>query len=158
VTIRIIVLTTLAIATGLRADVVNVAPERGHAVSNIRWTDQTGRTRELSEFAGYPVILLPIYTRCRGACVQSISRLKEAMVKSSADPAQFRVLLFSFDATDTPAILAAYREREQIPLSWSVGSSTQADICWDRSACRWAKPAGNSPILISSFFSMAGCA
>ncbi|HEX4640118.1 MAG TPA: SCO family protein [Chthoniobacterales bacterium] len=112
----------------LRAAVVDVEPQRGRAVARIDWTDETNRTHHLSEFAGYPLIILPIYTRCRGACVQNVDRLKKALASSTADPRQFRVLLFSFDATDSPAILAKYREREAIPLSWSVGGATQSNI------------------------------
>ena len=108
--------------------VVEVEPQRGRAVTAIDWIDETGATRNLSQFAGYPVILLPIYTRCRSACVQNVDRLKNALAASSADPRQFRVLLFSFDSTDHPATLAKYRDRESIPLSWSIGSASQPNI------------------------------
>ena len=90
--------------------------------------DETGRTRELSQFAGFPLVLLPIYTRCRGACVQNVDQLKEVLADSSTDPSQFRILLFSFDSTDSPATLARYREREKIPLGWSIGTAPQPDI------------------------------
>ena len=108
--------------------IVDVEPQRGRPIAQIDWTDETNRTHDLSEFAGYPLIILPIYTRCRGACVQNVAQLKKALASSSADPRQFRVLLFSFDATDSPAVLAKYREREAIPLSWSVGSASQTNI------------------------------
>jgi cytochrome oxidase Cu insertion factor (SCO1/SenC/PrrC family) len=71
---------------------------------------------------------LPIYTRCRTACIANVDQLKKALADSSADPRQFRVLLFSFDGTDTPAKLAKYRKGENIPLGWSVGTASQADI------------------------------
>jgi hypothetical protein len=54
--------------------------------------------------------------------------LKKALADSSADPRQFRVFLFSFDSAETPSTLARYRTRENIPLSWSVGTASQADI------------------------------
>jgi protein SCO1/2 len=60
--------------------------------------------------------------------VQNVDRLKEALANSSSDPRQFRVLLFSFDAGDTPATLAKYRRRENIPLGWSIGVASQAHI------------------------------
>jgi len=82
----------------------------------------------LSEFSGFPVVLLPIYTRCPGACIANVDQLKTALAGSSADPRQFRVLLFSFDASDTPEKLTAYRSREKIPLGWFVGTSSQQDI------------------------------
>jgi cytochrome oxidase Cu insertion factor (SCO1/SenC/PrrC family) len=115
-------------ANVLAGTVKDVSPQRGHSVAPIKWTDDTGRARELSEFAGFPVILLPIYTRCPAACIANVDQLKIALTGSSADPRQFRVLLFSFDASDTPEKLTAYRAREKIPLGWFVGAGTQQNI------------------------------
>jgi len=76
----------------------------------------------------FPLILLPIYTRCPTACIANVDQLKTALSGSSADPRQFRVLLFSFDASDAPEKLSAYRVRERIPLGWFVGAGTQQNI------------------------------
>ena len=108
--------------------VENVAPQRGHMAAPITWTDETGRVRQLSDFAGYPVVLLPIYTRCRSACIQNVAQLKKTLADSEADPKEYRVLLFSFDNTDTSSVLAKYRERESVPLSWLMGTADQASI------------------------------
>jgi protein SCO1 len=116
-----------SIATSQSA-IVDLAPQRGAKIASIQWTDENGRVRKLEEFSGYPLILLPIYTRCPGPCLQNVDRLKTALTNSTGDPRQFRVLLFSFDATDTPAALAKYRERENIPLAWSIGAGSQANI------------------------------
>jgi protein SCO1/2 len=110
------------------AIVQDVSPQHGRPVVQINWTDDAGRVRRLSEFAGFPVVLLPIYTRCRTACIANVDQLKKALADSSADPRQFRVLLFSFDSAETPATLAKYRSRENIPLGWSVGTASHADI------------------------------
>ena len=106
----------------------DVAPQAGKAVPPVRWTDESGSVHRLAEFAGYPAILLPIYTRCRTACVNNVGQLKEALSEASADPTQFRVLLFSFDPTDSPQVLSAYRLREKIPLAWSLGTGSRQDI------------------------------
>jgi cytochrome oxidase Cu insertion factor (SCO1/SenC/PrrC family) len=124
----LVLLALVALAANLRGNVVDLAPQRGRAVPAIQWIDENGRTRELSQFAGFPLVLLPIYTRCRGACVQNVDQLKSGLAGSSADPRQFRVLLFSFDATDRPATLARYRDRENIPLGWSIGTASQPNI------------------------------
>lgn len=117
---KLIVLLFLGIAT--------VAPERGRPAAQINFIDESGRVRNLKEFAGYPVILLPMYTRCPSACLLTVAQLKKALGNSNADPTQFRVLLFSFDPKETAATLTAYREREAIPLSWIVGASDQPNI------------------------------
>jgi protein SCO1/2 len=112
----------------LAAIVQDVSPQRGRLVAQIKWTDDAGRVRRLSEFAGFPVVLLPIYTRCRTACIANVDQLKKALADSSADPRQFRVLLFSFDSAETSSTFARYRARENIPLGWSVGTASQTDI------------------------------
>jgi cytochrome oxidase Cu insertion factor (SCO1/SenC/PrrC family) len=110
------------------AFVEDVSPERGRLATQINWIDDTGHIRRLSEFAGFPVVLLPIYTRCQTACIRNVEQLKNALADSSADPRQFRVLLFSFDSTDTPSVLAIYRKRESIPLGWSIAAASQENI------------------------------
>jgi protein SCO1/2 len=126
--VPILVLAFLLSADVLGGVVKSVEPQRGREVKSIRWTDDAGHLRQLSEFAGFPVILLPVYTRCRSACVANVDQLKKALADSSADPRQFRVLLFSFDSAETPTTLARYRTRENIPLAWSVGTASQANI------------------------------
>lgn len=123
------ILVPLTLATPLCGGIVeNVAPQAGKAAAPVRWTDETGGLHRLTEFAGYPVILLPVYTRCRTACITNLGQLKAALAEAATDPTQFRVLLFSFDPTDAPAVLARYRSRENIPLSWSIGTASKADI------------------------------
>jgi protein SCO1/2 len=119
----------VCISTNSFAGIVDdVSPQRGRPVAQINWIDDAGRIRRLSEFGGFPVILLPIYTRCRTACIANVDQLKKALADSSADPRRFRVLLFSFDSAETSSTLARYRTRENIPLSWSVGTASQTDI------------------------------
>ena len=122
-----VIFVTFVSATSFAGIVEDVTPQRGRPVAQINWTDDAGRIRRLSEFAGFPVVLLPIYTRCRTACIANVDQLKNALADSSADPRQFRVLLFSFDSTETPSTLAKYRTRENIPLAWSVGTASQTD-------------------------------
>ena len=118
----------VAFSADLFAGVIkDVSPQAGNLVPVVSWTDENGTVHSLSEFAGYPIILLPIYTRCRTACVTNVGHLKEALSEASADPTQFRVLLFSFDPTDTPAVLADYRSHQKIPLAWSLGTGSRKD-------------------------------
>jgi cytochrome oxidase Cu insertion factor (SCO1/SenC/PrrC family) len=123
-----VIFVTFFSTNSFAAIVQDVSPQRGSPVAQINWTDDAGRIRRLSEFGGFPVVLLPIYTRCRTVCIANVDQLKKALADSSADPRQFRVLLFSFDSAETPSTLARYRTREDIPLAWSVGTASQADI------------------------------
>ena len=119
----------LTLSTALSSGVVeNVSPQVGKLAAPVNYIDESGRAHRLSEFAGYPTILLPVYTRCRTACLTNLSQLKAALADSSADPTQFRVLLFSFDHNDTPAVLAKYRASQNIPVNWSVGTASAKDV------------------------------
>jgi protein SCO1/2 len=123
-----VIFVVFASTNSFTAIVQDVSPQRGRPVAQINWTDDAGHVRRLSELAGFPVILLPIYTRCRTACIANVDQLKRALADSSADPRQFRVLLFSFDSAETPSTLARYRTRENVPLAWAVGTASQSDV------------------------------
>src|ERR1043166_5120468 len=120
---------TLILSTNLSAGLVEkVSPLLGRSAALVSWTDETGSIHRLSDFAGHPIILLPVYTRCRTSCVTNVSQLKAALQEAVTDPTQFRVLLFSFDPADSPAVLARYRASEKAPLAWSIGTASQKDI------------------------------
>jgi cytochrome oxidase Cu insertion factor (SCO1/SenC/PrrC family) len=67
------------------------------------------------------------YTRCPGPCIQNIAQLKKSLYDSNGNPTEFRVLLFSFDSTDAPSVLAEYRQRESVPLGWLIGTADQSN-------------------------------
>ena len=128
---RLLTVSALALLSTslLRAGTLeNVAPQRGRVAAPITWTDDAGRVRKLSDFGGYPLIFLPIYTRCPGPCIQNVAQLKKSLSDSNGNPTEFRVLLFSFDSTDTPASLAEFRQRESVPLGWLIGTADQSNI------------------------------
>jgi cytochrome oxidase Cu insertion factor (SCO1/SenC/PrrC family) len=85
--------------------------------------DDSGRLRSTSDWNGIPIILAPMYGRCPVACPLIASALKRGVTQSSAAPSTYRVVLFSFDPHDTPADLRHFREREGIPLAWTVATA-----------------------------------
>lgn len=87
---------------------------------NIQVMDEYGRQRSMSELRGTPVLLAPMYARCPLACPMIARGLKKGLGEASASPASYRVILFSFDPRDTPADLQLFRERQQLPLSWTI--------------------------------------
>ena len=149
----------LAAATPISAGLVeNVSPQAGKAVAPVSWIDETGGAHRMSEFTGYPVILLPVYTRCRTACVTNLAQLKSALTDAAADPTQFRVLLFSFDPTDTSG--RAWPATVRAKTFPSAGRSApppsrRSRPCSSRSDFNTARRAKNSPIQTCSCFWMA---
>lgn len=82
--------------------------------------DENGRVRSTAEWRGTPTILAPMYTRCPLACPMIVQGLKRGVAQSSASPASYRVAVFSFDDGDTPADLERFRERQKLPLGWTI--------------------------------------
>jgi cytochrome oxidase Cu insertion factor (SCO1/SenC/PrrC family) len=120
----------LAPGMGRSAPIESSAPkyDSGRPVARVRYIDDQGRTRSLSEMAGRPLILVPMFTKCQSACPRVVDGLKRALAGSSRDVNDYRVFLFSFDATDTPESLASFRRRERVPLSWTLATADPASI------------------------------
>jgi len=114
---------TLVIALLLVAPLA--ARGSGQQLPNIDIVDDSGRVRSTAEWSGIPTILAPMYTRCPIACPLIVSALKRGVAQSSATPSTYRVVLFSFDPHDTPADLRRFREREGIPLAWTVATAAK---------------------------------
>src|SRR6266508_534734 len=90
-----IVLLTVLSTHFSAAIVEDVSPQRGRPVAQIKWIDDAGQIRQLSEFAGFPVVLLPLYNRCRPDCIATPHQPQPPLPDSPAHPPPFRVLLFS---------------------------------------------------------------
>jgi len=113
----------LAAATPISAGLVeNVSPQAGETVASVSWIDETGGAHRMSDFIGYPVILLPVYTRCRTACVMNLAQLKSALTDAAADPTQFRVLLFR---STLPIRLLSWPATGRAKIFPSAGRSAQ---------------------------------
>jgi len=90
------------------------------AIPAIDVIDDNGRVRSTSEWRGAPVILAPMYARCPLACPLIARSLERGVAESTASPSSYRVVLFSFDPHDTVDDLRRFRDRQQIPLGWSI--------------------------------------
>lgn len=101
---------------------VSVAPEFvvGKSIPNIEVMDENGRVRNTSEWAGTPTIVAPLYSRCPLACPMIVRGLKRGIAETTTPPSKYRVVLFSFDPRDTAADLRRFRDRNNVPLNWSV--------------------------------------
>jgi cytochrome oxidase Cu insertion factor (SCO1/SenC/PrrC family) len=90
------------------------------SIPNIDVIDDLGRVRSTAEWKGTPTILAPMYARCPLACPMIAQGVKRGAAESSAPISSYRVVIFSFDPRDTPADLRRFRERQRLPLHWSV--------------------------------------
>jgi cytochrome oxidase Cu insertion factor (SCO1/SenC/PrrC family) len=111
----------------------------------IQVMDEYGRQRSISEFRGSPILLAPMYAHCPLACPLIARGLKKGLAQSNASPTSYRVILFSFDPRDTPNDLQLFRERQQLPISWTIvraNSSADAHAFLDALGYRYADTNG----------------
>jgi protein SCO1/2 len=89
---------------------------------DAKFTDDAGRVVQLASLRGQPVIVAMFFASCEYACpmiVNDIQRLRAEL--PAAVRAKTRVVLVTFDvARDTPAALAAYRERMKLDGAWTL--------------------------------------
>jgi hypothetical protein len=74
----------------------------------------------VSELGDRPLLLVPIFTRCRGVCGLMVERLGKAWGEAGPEGVQARVLLVSFDPEDTREDLRRFRALHRIPASWKL--------------------------------------
>jgi len=127
---RSLTLAVVFIAASLHGQAVSVAPEFpvGKTVPAIDLIDDNGRIRSTADWRGTPTILAPMYARCPAACPLIVDGLKKGISESSTALTAYRMVVFSFDARDTPADLRRFRERNNLPISWTVATAKPADI------------------------------
>lgn len=99
---------------------------RGRVVPDVTLTDDRGVQFRLSELAGRPLLLSPIFTACPGACIAITSTLRDAVKSAGMIGRDFNVVTVSFDPADTPEKMHAYREQQDLPDAW-VMAVAEAD-------------------------------
>jgi len=104
--------------------------------------DDAGRVRSTDEWRGTPMIVAPMYCRCPLACPLIAKGLKRGIAESKTSPADYRVVLFSMDPRDTPEDLRRFRERHQLPLSWTLVTTKNPRPFLDALGYRYADANG----------------
>lgn len=128
-----------AFALAAVAIVILIAPAKASEVPadsnaglipNIAVWDEAGQQTSLwaavQQAGGGPVVVLPVYTRCATTCPVLVQKLKhEASLFNASD---FRVVLVSFDSSETESSLRIFREREKIPSGWILARTNDSEI------------------------------
>ena len=96
-----------------------------------QWTSDVGREVKLGVLRGRPQIVALFFTSCEYACpviVGNMKAIEQALPEALRSKVDF--LLVSFDvARDTPAVLQAYRAKEQLALArWTLLRGKEDDV------------------------------
>lgn len=93
------------------------------------WRDDTNKEVKISDFKGSKVVMAMVYTSCPMACplmMKKLLKVQERLIKQSV---QAEFVVVSFDAKfDTPAKLAAFRKKYQVPdTKWHLLVGSEKD-------------------------------
>lgn len=100
----------------------------GHRVADAVFLDEHGDALELRSLAGRPVIVSPIFTRCRHVCPTITASLRQAVDSVGTPGETFEVVSLTFDVGDTDADLARFRSRLDLPPAWKVVRATPDEL------------------------------
>jgi len=95
-----------------------------------KWINDAGESTRLTSLRGRPVILALFFASCEYACPVLVHDMKRLLAALSDDvrPNVQRVLVTFDTVRDTPPALRAFRERMELDSSWTLLTSTPADI------------------------------
>lgn len=83
--------------------------------------NEQDKSKNINDYlkADTPIFLLPAFLKCHAACPLMARALLRA--ENSADLGEdLRVLIFSFDPTDTLQDIARFREMQKLPSRWTI--------------------------------------
>jgi protein SCO1/2 len=104
----------------------------GAMVGSHRFVDRRGRTLELDELRGKPLVVSLIYTSCAHTCPMLTSHLANTVkiAREALGDDSFRVLTLGFDTpVDTPVRMASFARERAIDLpGWYFASADAATI------------------------------
>ena len=72
----------------------------------------------LKELAQGPIILLPVFTRCKGACPALAQGLRSATRELTELMKDVKVVVYTFDPEDVGKSLQEFRSAQQLPNEW----------------------------------------
>ena len=94
------------------------------------WTDDAAHTVKLGSLTGRPQIVTMFFARCIYACpilVHDLKRIEAALPESSRTNVGFALISFDSDQ-DTPKVLSAFRQKHELPASWTLLRAEPDDV------------------------------
>ncbi|MBI4307547.1 MAG: SCO family protein [Chloroflexi bacterium] len=126
------VVLTAALAAGAFWLTVSPGIETRPIAPPFQLTDQTGQVVSLDTFAGRPLVVTFLYTRCTDVCPLVLSRLQQAMRGSGADVTRPEVVVITVDPTyDTVERLREYSAAWDPQWKFLTGGATELSPVWD---------------------------
>lgn len=136
-------------ATAARADVdwqnaAALTPQLGTTVpSNLAFADETGATVSIRDYLGSaPILLLPVYYRCPNLCGTLLQGTFAALTQLPPGNGDYKVVAFSIDPRETPALAAQERATYAREFPAIIGADTHFLTSPEASSAALAKALG----------------
>lgn len=104
----------------------------GRRIEDVRLTSADGRSLQVEQFRGRPLVLSLVYTSCYHVCSGLTLRLRDAVkvARDALGPRSFAVLTVGFDTpNDTPERMRQYARERGVDLSnWTFASGDAASL------------------------------
>jgi protein SCO1/2 len=88
---------------------------------NWSWTDEKGESVTFAHWAGKPLVVTAIFTRCKATCPRTIAKLLQVYdgFRKQGREAQFLIVTLE-PANDTPAVLQHFKTESGLPEGWHL--------------------------------------
>jgi protein SCO1/2 len=136
-------------ATAAHADVdwqnaATLTPQLGTTVPReLTFGDETGATVRLKDYLGRaPILLLPVYYRCPNLCGTLLQGTFAALTQLPPGDDHYKVVAFSIDPRETPAVAAQERATYTREFPNGVGTDTHFLTSPEASSAALAKALG----------------
>jgi cytochrome oxidase Cu insertion factor (SCO1/SenC/PrrC family) len=96
--------------------------ERVYDAALLLATAGGSEAARLSELGERPLLILPVFTRCRTTCGLMVTRLRSAWGDVGPAGSRAQVLIVSFDSEDTREDLLSFREMYRLPGAWKLAT------------------------------------
>lgn len=101
---------------------------------DFRLQDQFGKTIELSQLHGQPVVLTFFYTHCPDVCPLTAEKLHAVQLQLGKDASQVTMLAVSIDPKgDTPASAQEFSQGHKLTSNWHylLGTKEELSPVWN---------------------------
>ena len=105
-------------------DVAGATPARPHDSlfsHDWSWIDEQGESVTFARWAGKPLVVTAIFTRCKATCPRTVAKLLQVYdgFRAQGRDAQFLIVTLE-PANDTPAVLQHFKTESGLPESWHL--------------------------------------
>lgn len=100
----------------------------GKHVADAELINDRGESFRLSDLAGKPLLISPVFLRCPHACPTMTDNLRARLADIGVPGERYNMLTVSFDPADSAEDLRAYRSEHDLPDGWVLAVADSGGV------------------------------